>query len=44
MNNIQSFYEMSERDAATAVGQIIGDDCPQFKPNINAVTRTLGDS
>jgi hypothetical protein len=27
-----------------AVGRIIGDDCPQFKSNINAVTGTLGDS
>jgi len=42
VSSLQDFYGMSERDASTALGHIIRDDCPQFRPNIDAINASIG--
>jgi hypothetical protein len=39
VHDLRDFYSMSEHDASDAVGEIIGQHCDQYKPNVDATTR-----
>ncbi|MGB6513569.1 hypothetical protein [Mycobacterium sp.] len=44
VHTLQEVYEMDLHDAAAATGQIIGQRCPQYKPNIDALNKHLQNS